>query len=571
MTRVWHLVRADARRFGLLLAVWVLIEAAATIFRGVRPALVADARMVSALELLGTVLQFARWLGMLLLVALVVQTHPLVGSDAFWMTRPIRWRHLLASKLAVLATTFVIVPVLCEAALMLVSGVPASDIPPIALQAALFQCWWLFLFMALSGATRNLARLALVAGGVLVGLALLLNIFIAVMMRNMPDGPQMVDVTGRSGTSPSGGVALLLLAITAGGAHVAVQYRTRSIKAAAAASVTGIALIVLVALYWPWPAPLLPPPAWAARDSAVRLISAAPRGEFTPSDWNMASAWQSGVTPMRVDGVEDGWQATVKLADASVEFPDGTTLKTAGNGYATTVRLAAAPETPVDDPARNVLGVARMLEAPLEPLSDRSALAIVISQSDFDKYRNATGTYRGRFVVDLDHLVTAATLPLHAGAVFQGRRHRVLIDEVRRQGRGLLVRIRLFSSASLFDTEQMPYLTFYLRNRSTSEAVSGSPHEQSGGHLGSPVTLATHVSFSAGPGVGFSITGQTLRFPTRYRPNEQGIELTGDWLSQAELVIVHTIASGSVTRTIETTGFQIVEAPPSVFVRDSAR
>lgn len=564
MTRVWHLVRADLRRFGLLLAVCVLIEAAAAIFRGMRPALVADARVVSALELLGTVLQFARWLGMLLLVALVVQTHPLVGSDAFWMTRPIRWRDLLASKLAVLATTFVIVPVLCEAALMLVSRVPASEIPPIVLQAALFQCWWLFLFMALSGATRNLARLALVAGGALVGLALLLNMLIAVMMRGMPDGPQMVDVTGRAGTSPSGGVAMLLLAIAAAAAHVAIQYRTRSIKAAAAASVTGITLTVLLSLYWPWPAPLLPPPSWAAQESAVRLISAAPRGEFRPEGWNTTGEWLMGDAPMRVDGVEDGWQTMVKLADASVAFPDGTTLKTAGNGYSSPVRRASADEDPADVVARTVLGVARLLESPIEAASGRTAPAIVISQSDFDRYKNATATYRGRFVVDLDQLMVAATLPLQAGAVFQGRRHRILIDDVRRQGRGLLVRLRHFSSPSLFDTEPMPHLTFYLRNRSTSEAVSGSPHDQFGAHLGSPVTLAAAgVSFSAGPGIGFSITGQTLRFPTRHRPNEQAIELTADWLSRADLVILHTIAAGSVSRTLEVPGFQMVEAPPA--------
>jgi hypothetical protein len=258
----------------------------------------------------------------------------------------------------------------------------------------------------------------------------------------------------------------------------------------------------------------------------------------------------------------------VRLADATIAFPDGTTLKTAGNNYSTPVQRASADEDPADGLARNVLGVARMLDAPQDPHSGGSAPAIIISQSDFDRYRNATATYRGRFLVDLDRLAVAATLPLQAGAVFQGRRHRILIDDVRRQGRGLLVRMRHFSSATIFDSEPMPQLTFYLRNRSTSEAVSGSPHEQFGAAHGSPVALVAGVSaYSAGPGIGFEITGQTLRFPTRYRPNEPAIELTADWLSRAELVIVQTIASGSVTRTIEIPGFQIVEAPPSPFRR----
>ena len=102
MKLVAHLVRADVRRFRLLLAGWVLIEIADTVFTGVHPFLIGDSRTSMTIGLLAMVLFFTRWLGMIAIVALVVQTHPLVGSDAFWMTRPIAPRTLLVSKLVLL-------------------------------------------------------------------------------------------------------------------------------------------------------------------------------------------------------------------------------------------------------------------------------------------------------------------------------------------------------------------------------------------------------------------------------------------------------------------------------------
>jgi hypothetical protein len=67
------------------------------------------------------------------------------------------------------------------------------------------------------------------------------------------------------------------------------------------------------------------------------------------------------------------------------------------------------------------------------------------------------------------------------------------------------------------------------------------------------------VSFgaSAGPGSGFTVTGDVIRFPETYRTDEQMIDISADWLSRAELVIVYTVPAGSVSRTLEVSGIQI--------------
>jgi len=170
MTLVAHLVRADVRRFRLLLAAWVLVEIADTVFTGVQPLLTGDSRASMTIGLLAMVLFFTRWLGMIVIVALVVQTHPLVGSDAFWMTRPIPPRALFASKVLSLATTFLAVPALCVVVLMAAFRVPVEQIVLVAIQTILFQSLWVAIVMALSAMTRNLARFVLVAGALLVSL-----------------------------------------------------------------------------------------------------------------------------------------------------------------------------------------------------------------------------------------------------------------------------------------------------------------------------------------------------------------------------------------------------------------
>ena len=570
MTLLAHLVRADVRRFGVPLTGWVLLQIADTIFRGARPALATDMRLATMFELLGTVLLATRLLGMIVIVALVVQTHALVGSDGFWMTRPIHWRTLLASKLVLLGTTFVVVPILCDVGLMLASRISVSDIPPIALQTALFQCLWLFLFMALAAVTRNLARLALVAGSLLVGLMLLFNIMIAMMLRSMPDGPQLSLVTPRALPNPAGGVALLILLIAVAIASVAVQYRTRLVRAAILACTVGLGASVLILLTWPWQTRLVPLPAWATTDTALRLESTSPQAEFRPLDeghpWSSTGAWRMGSLPLEAGEVEDGWLAMARLDTATVSFGDSTTLATAGNNYSSPVRVASTGVAPHDAVVRQVLGVTRLLETTPEFMRGMSTPAIIVTQGDFEKYKGVTGTYRGQFMVDLDRVVVASTLPLQTGAVFQGHRDRMLIDQVSAHGPTASVRLRQFTSSSIFDADERPRMAFYLRNRAAAEAVAGS--SLGGMALSRGIGLPLLVGgLSAESESGFHVTSSTVRFPAGYGADGRMVELSAEWLSQAELVIVHTISGGSVTRTVEVPGFRMIAAPPR---RDTA-
>ncbi len=405
MRLVAHLVRADVRRFRLLLAAWVLMEVLNTVFTAVQPALAADVRTRTALGLLAVVLFLTRWLGLIFIVPLVVQTHPLVGSDAFWMTRPIPPRALLASKVLLLGTTFVLVSALCEVVLMAACRVPIREMLFVALQTLLLQSLWLGIVMSLSAVTRNLARFVLVAGGVLVSLVLLMSIVIAVSMRNLNDGPQLGIVAGRSVSGPAEGVVALLLLIAAAVLPLVVQYKTRLTRASVGAGVAGFAVAILFALTWPSRGEFLPVPAWASQESALRLVAESSTGEFRARDsWpdSNRTEWRIGRARLRLRGVEQGWLPTLRLAGATVELANGATLATAGNGYQQIIPFESVDDFPNRVVMRQVLGVGQVAGQERGPFLPMTAPAIVVSQADFEKYSAASGTYRGRFFVDLD-------------------------------------------------------------------------------------------------------------------------------------------------------------------------
>jgi hypothetical protein len=566
MKLVAHLVRADVRRFRLLLAAWVLIEVLSTVFTGLQPVLAGDPRTMPAVGLLGTVLVLTRWLGMIVIVALVVQAHPLVGSDAFWMTRPIPPRALLASKVLLLGTTFIAVPALCEMVLMAACLVPIREMVPVSLQTILFQSLWVAFVMALSSLTRNLARFVLLTGGLLASLVLLFSVMIAVAMRDMSGGPRLSVVASRPVLSPAADVVSLLLLITAAVVAVVVQYRTRTTRLSVSAGVAGVAIVILVAWMWPWHPRPLPVPEWASRETALRLVAESPKGEFSSehwSPWSRSEGWRIGRARLRLSGIEEGWLATVRLADSSMQFDDGVTLANAGNGYQEPIPFESIDDSPTRVVTRHVLAVGRVSEGSQGNWPAAGVPALVVSQADFTKYSAASGTYRGRYLVDLDRVEIAAALPLQPGAEYRDRRRRILVDQVIPQTQSASIRVRQFTAATMFDSAPLPQLSFYLRNRDAAEAVAGSP----GGTLHMTTGLPSMLGFypaSGGSGDGFNATAEYITFPGYSK--EDAVNISPDWLSRAELVIVRTVQWGSVTRTVEIPGFEIRAAPATTGV-----
>jgi hypothetical protein len=210
-------------------------------------------------ELLGLLTALV-WTGGLLVmlgfIAQAVQAHPLVGTTAFWMTRPIPPRTLLAAKLVFLGIVMVLVPVFAEIVLMVVHGVSVESVIALALQAAVAQVFWVVLAMSFAALTPGLAQFFLVCGAIPIAMAL--GLFLGTLAAsafgwNLMPSPAVFEHS-------RAGAALVVLTIIAAASLLLVLYHTRS---RARSIVVGSAMFIL-ALLLP---ELLQRP--AARDSSV--------------------------------------------------------------------------------------------------------------------------------------------------------------------------------------------------------------------------------------------------------------------------------------------------------------
>jgi hypothetical protein len=557
-----HCLGADVRRFWPVIAGWLLVVAGMASIDGIRPHLAADPRLLGLLGVAGNVLWLAQLLMLFLLIALVVQAHPLVGSEAFWMTRPIPPATLLACKLTLLGIVMVAAPAIAEIVLMAVYRVPAKPAAFVAVDVALTQAAFLILLMTAAALTRNLPGFALLCGSAIGLIAIALSIAIAVLMAR-DDFSTMTYVLVStsepmpSGEDPTAGFLWNVLLPAIGLAVLAVQYRSRSRVRASALGVAGVLLASAIVHAWPWPvlAPRVLVPDWARAASALRL-SADPGTVDSSHEQAFArrTPWRLIRARVHLNGIESGWSATAALMNASIQMSDGSVLPTERGGFPADVPVDAEEESPQRLVMRKLLGVGRVIE-PFPPKAE-SAVVFVVRDVEARGSQPRTGEYRGRFQVALTHHEIEATLPLRAGAGHQSGAYRFVLDSVDRARGGAVALIARESRAlSRFDRRPGAFFRFYLRNQSQSSAIVGNAID-----VREVPFLSRFMPLSFGYSVdttGFFARGLMISFAPTAGIQGESMPINDAWIAGAELVIVRTTREGSVQRELDITEFPI--------------
>jgi hypothetical protein len=558
-----HFLAADVRRFRLLIVGWLAVAIASTVAEGMRPMFVREEFGLNPMGLAFDLIWLAKVLLGFVLIPLVVQIHPLVGSDAFWMTRPISGRLLLWSKLILLSGLIIVVPVVCELVLMTTYAVPPKAMAAVAVQSALSQAGYLATVMALAALTRNLAGFALLCGGALLAFAVALMVSATIAMSNMDEGAAvgvlMVSVGGPTSFSdPTQGMVFGLLAIGATLVFLLVQYRTRSPRRSVLAAIVGLAAAWTIASVWPWPLLRVRfmAPTWATDESTLKLTADPESVDFdTENPWGgRKQSWRIGYGKVRLAGIQHGWVPTVQITGARLDLDSGVLFASRGFQSAVPVPVDKVDDSPLRTVVRAVLDVDRLVI--LDPQEQERVVVALLRESDFTLYAPARAVYHGRAAVELTHEEAVAWLPLQVGATFKDGSYRLVVDQVRTASRSLGIRARTSHAWTAFDRRPIPSYTFYLRNQRRDEAVSGSADPLQQAWLLPGFFGGMHYDYG---GTGFAAFEQFIRFPagygvTNYRPD---VMVDAAWLADAELVVVRATAAGSVPRPLEIRDFPL--------------
>lgn len=547
MSLVLHLLRWDVQRFRILLPLWLGLVAASAALEGAWPAVAIEVAARQTAGIAGNLLALAVLLLSVVLAALVVQEHPLVGTNAFWLTRPIPRRSLLAAKLILLSVALIAAPVFADIVLMLVYRVPSAQIAAVAAHTAISWALWLGSIMMFAAFTPNLARFALVAGGFLIAIVVFLMTMTAILIDRFDEEPPMSGGTGIYDPTPDAVTTVLIIVAVI--AVLIVLYRTRARARAVAIGIAGVAIAFGIGSAWPWPllAPTIETPAWASNASMLQL-SAAPetvRIDNTIRDFrDRPLLWRVARASVRLSGIAPGWSADVGVRETSVQIKGRESLTSRVPASGARLVVGGVPDYH-DEAVRQLLNVERLVDRP-QPSKADSVIVLYARHRDLQRLAPATGTYDGRFRVSLTRHDIEAILPLRRGTAHRRDAYRFAVDRIEPDGGRVTVMARESDAVSVFDRRPRSGITFYLRNRYLSQAALGSHHE-----VRSDIALTRVVPFLGNFGVsetsGFRARALTLQF--RATPLEpERVAFDSSWMERAELVIVRSTEGGAVER-----------------------
>jgi hypothetical protein len=564
MNNVLHLIRWDIRRFRALLGAWLLLLAINAVLDATWPGFAAD---LATRQLVGTtanLLSLAEVLLSIVLIVQVVHAHPLVGTTAFWMTRPIPPRALLHAKLALFGVAMIAAPVIADAVLMTVYDVPWIDIARVSAQTALLWTVWIAIIMAAATLTPNLAKFALLMGGALLAFAVVMAIVAALVFYRWEALPPFSS--GAEVPLPNSGLLGLILMVTAAPVFLLVQYRTRRRLVSSAVGVAGIVVAHFIGSAWPWPvfAPVVTTPAWAANPAMLDLTASADSVAVErsqsfrarPLDWRQARA------DLRMRGLEPGWTASVRVHRATVQVAGKPELVSNLRGHAASVPVETHGESPQEgEVTRRLLDVNSIIDDRPQERGENT-IVLFARGSDIDRLAPAQGTYNGRFDVALTRHVIEGILPIKPGATHQDGAYRFSIAAMQLQSGRLWLLSEQSNAVSAFTRRPRARRSMYLRNKRASEAILGSSYD-----LRTEVTLmrflplATGLATESGEGdqSGFRARAEALEFPPSYLRKDLAVTLNDAWIGEAELVIVRSTEEGGVERPLAIADFPIRE------------
>lgn len=559
MTQVRHIFLKDLRRLRWTVVAWCLLVGARTFIdtAGADIAFGGFGPQVGIAEL-SSLLSLSNILLLALLVSGLVHDEPLVGRDAFWLTRPIAPDALLAAKLVFALVFFLAVPLAGDVAVPAAFGARGSDIARTIPVFVVNQSIRVVVLMALAAVTPSFVRYVLAIVGVVAAFVMLMGSMLLVVLW-MTEDIQEGGGGGLPDPTPAvvGGTIIVLTAL----AVIVYQYRRRRLGRALAIAAIGAIVLFAVPERWPWsfaerpraesaPAPQDTEALMVALDTGAPRVTDAFmfRRRRSPRKEIAAHATVAGVPP------EFGVRAIV--ARSRLELPDGVVLETHQDKSYTVLsgNVGGSARGPSVEAA---LGGVRLLtrNSATEDLSSQQwPMLLRLDERDFVRYRAQPGRLTASLDVVFERAVARGALPLADGATVDIGDVRTAIVRVIRRATGCTVLLRRSYVESLFSLPRYRNFMYVLRNKTRGEAAGSDVQELSrdGYSAGAFSISAPHVG-----GRGFVLEQYELQFPAIARPEGSSVDLDDAWLAGAELVVVETIPAGSISRTVTIDGFRM--------------
>lgn len=412
-------------------------------------------------------------LSLVLLVVRVVHEDRLVGTTAFWLSRPVRRSSLLLAKLASLVL-IILIPVVIHSLSMIYLGYSTRELGLALAQIILTLLFYVIPIAVLAALTPNFGRFAAAAAALAVGLG------IPMVMMQQRLGSSVVTGTFTTlelaRTRDLGGSALLIAGL---GLVLVHQYLTRKSARSVVLGLCAIAAYLGVTWFWPWslvrdrPNFTLagaPGPVSVLVHITTASLDGVPYNALAPNHGKNIDG------PYAVSGVPGQFFARLRSADPRMTGPGGLPIKTLG-------AIPTVPPYLYDPPAISAISAALGgIPVSTGRRGEPSATFVSIDGDTFSRDKQLPV----RLVDDLDLVLSRyeimGEMPVFKGSRCQRGSDKWEILDVQHRADGVTIVVAECSANLLFSANWHPPghptdprvkgdSIFVLVNRSRSEAV----------------------------------------------------------------------------------------------------
>jgi ABC-type transport system involved in multi-copper enzyme maturation permease subunit len=553
-----HQMAKDIRYLRVPLLLWFFLAALqATLVGSVLGVTSDDVLLQGIFEIVSFLLPLLKVVLACIIVALLIHQEPLVGTEAFWLTRPISRGSLLGSKICFIALFLILPPLMAELAVMFANGVTLRHIllaiPEILLeQSALFS-----VILVVAVVSRNFARFALAGVMSLVLLVLVFLCLSLVALLTGDDEPIIGHVPLRDGTSAA---VLFVVTIGMGLLVVVHQYFKRRTKRSVGIALFGATLALLTAAFWPWRFLRAQEPSLSSglfNPEVIRLVP------------DTSKTWISDTFSMRrkqpprknvavrleVQGVPPGYAVEPIRIDSRLEFADRTTVRGVRTLQVPVPREAYEGEPHPLLALRSALGEARIMN--IEGYRYQQQMApvfLTVGDAIYSRYGKEAGAYSADFDFRVSLYEAVSEMPLQKGAYYDKDSQHVVITDVLRRSQGCTVILRESSVNLLFDERPEISRYYLLRNQERREAFLANAY---------PLTTDSvfwrfgSVSMEPASGERMIISYIQLQFPEERWSDQNAPVIDERWLAGARLVRVEVSYAGRFSKALSIPGFKM--------------
>ena len=535
MNLALHVFKKDVRHLRGLLSAWVLLVVLQAGLSG--SGLAASAENMAweiAFGIVSFLVPLLQTLVIFALVPLLIQDEPLVGTTAFWFTRPIGRRDLLQAKALFALGLLVLLPLAVELAVLAANRASPGQLALAVPEILLNRLGTLLMVAALAVLTPNFARFVLVA--VLAFVAFIVVYFVIYIVAMFVNPMAMLRHAQEPSLQVSRSIVSGLAGVAGYAAVVVHQYLRRRTPVSAGLLAAVLAATMALSYLWRFDfmAPRVDPRLAVDYDESGARVYLDDRQLNVSDQFRMSgkeNRRKSVRGQIRVEGAEPGYELRARATAATFTFDDGFQAKDPESDFDFTRRNWSAASL------EHVLDGCRVITPQDTVYFNRSAL-FSLSEAEFQARRDQAGDLKADVAVDVYQYVPAGSVPLKAGERIDLGAEQAVITDVLEESSGCAVILRERTLKLMFDRAAQRENTFAGRERNVLYVLRNRTHKE--------VALPDDDD---DPNLRAAISGQQrldihstrLRFGGGGRSGSRGSRLDKEWLAGAELVRVDAV------------------------------